>query len=111
VKHFKVKGILSRACSKCGGDLADRYGKQRYCRKCHAEHMRLTRPKHTELSEQSRLKASARAYTKEYLKRGKIQREPCKKCGSEDSQIHHLDYNKPLLIEWYCRKCHLEIHK
>lgn len=112
MEHYgKAKGIVSRACSSCGGDLGDRHGKQRYCKACHAKHMRETRPKHTELSQEARKKANARAYAKEYLKRGKIKKEPCSECGSQESQMHHEDYDKPLEVIWLCRKHHLELHR
>lgn len=112
MEHFgKQIGIKTRACSKCKGDLGERYGKQRYCKTCHAAHMRATRPKHIELKEQARIKANARAYAKEYLKRGKLVKKPCVVCGSLESQMHHSDYSKPLLVEWYCRFHHLELHK
>lgn len=45
-----------------------------------------------------------------YFKRGLIKQEPCNKCGDSRSQMHHPDYDKPLLIEWLCRECHLDLH-
>lgn len=111
MKHFgKSKGVLSRECSKCHGDLGDRYGKQRYCRGCHAANMRANRPKHKDLKPEARKKANARAYTHEYVRRGVIKKNPCK-CGSEKVEAHHHDYDKPLEVTWLCRKCHLEHHK
>jgi len=45
------------------------------------------------------------------LKRGKIKKEPCNKCGSKNNlQMHHEDYSKPLEIIWLCLKCHREKH-
>jgi len=111
MEHFgKQVGVLTRACSKCGGDLGDRYGKQRYCKGCHAAFMRATRPKHSQLRDEARKKANARAYANEYQRRGLLVKQPCKSCGNPDSQKHHHDYSKPLEVEWYCRKCHLELH-
>jgi hypothetical protein len=111
MKHLgKIKGTLTRECSKCGGDLGDRYGKQRYCKKCHAANMRATRPKHKDLPELARKKANARAYSKELLKRGKIERKPCEICGSV-AQMHHDDYSKPAQVRWLCRPHHLEWHR
>jgi hypothetical protein len=107
----KQTGVISRACSKCGGDLKERYGKQRYCHACHAAHMRETRPKHKELKEDARKKANCRSYSRVYFLRGKIKKASCVKCGSEDSQRHHPDYNNPLHVVWMCRECHLEYHR
>lgn len=99
-----------KGCSKCGGSLGDRLGKQRYCKACHAQHMRETRPKHSELKPNARKKATARAYTNVYVKRGVIKKTPCFKCGDEKVEAHHHDYDKPLEVTWLCRKCHLELH-
>jgi len=111
MKHYnKKKGIITRECSACGGDLGDRYGKQRYCKSCHAAFMRATRPKHSDLKPDAKLKANARAYANEYMRRGKLVKKPCEQCGNPDSQKHHEDYNKPLEVIWLCRKCHLEKH-
>lgn len=107
----KQKGIHSRACSKCGGDLGEMYGKQRYCKSCHAANMRATRPKHRDLPDEARKKANARSYANVYLKRGYIKKQPCEVCGNDKSQMHHDDYDKPIEIRWFCRVHHLELHK
>lgn len=82
----------------------------RYCNPCHAKKMREWRKTNPQNDEQ-RKKSNCRSYSNTYLKRGKIIKEPCLICGDNKSQIHHSDYNKPLLITWYCRKHHLEFHK
>lgn len=111
MEHYgKQKGITTRGCSKCGGDLGSRYKKQRYCKKCHATYMRATRPKHSELKTEARIKANCRAYANVYQKRGKLKQEPCKVCGNDNSQKHHEDYTKPLNVIWLCRECHLKEH-
>ncbi len=73
--------------------------------------MRATRPRHSQLKEEARKKANARAYTHEYIKRGKIIKLPCCICGNNKVEAHHEDYNKPLEIIWYCRRHHLEYHE
>lgn len=111
MKHFgKKRGIRTRECSKCGGDLGDRYLVHAYCAKCHAEYMRKNRPKHSQLSEDARKKANCRAYTHVLIKRGKLKKEPCKVCGSEKSESHHEDYSKPREVIWLCREHHLIYH-
>jgi hypothetical protein len=102
--------LLFPSLCGCSGDLGDRYGKQRYCKVCHAKHMRETRPIHSKLKESARVKANARAYLNTYLKRGLIVKNPCY-CGETNSQAHHSDYSKPLEVVWLCRKHHLEVHK
>ena len=96
-----------RTCSKCG---KERETEHRYCRACHAEHMRLWRKTHP-LTEDQKFKDNCRSYANVYLRRGKIKQEACQRCGCVDSQMHHPDYTKPLEIEWYCRACHLSLHK
>ncbi len=112
MKHYgKMKSIHTRECSKCGGDLGDRYGKQRYCKSCHAAHMRATRPKHKDLPYHARLKANARAYTNVLIKRGQLVKGKCEVCQSEKAESHHDDYNNPKQVRWLCRKHHLELHR
>lgn len=109
-RYSKQKGVTTRECSKCRCDLGDRYGKQRYCKKCHAENMRNNRPKYSELDPLAKMKANARSYAHVYRDRGLIKKENCRNCGSHDSQMHHEDYSKPTQVIWLCRKCHLAEH-
>lgn len=105
-------GNSKPTCSKCNGLLEpSRIGKQRYCMKCHAEQMRKTRPKHSELSREAKIRATARAYLGVYVRRGTIKKLRCEVCGNEKSEGHHDDYSKPLEVRWLCRKHHLEHHE
>lgn len=83
---------------------------QRYCNPCHATYMRSWRPKHSELTDEQRKRANARSYANVYLNRGKLEREPCEKCGDEKAQMHHDDYDLPLVVRWLCKLHHLEEH-
>lgn len=106
-----VRGDRKKNCSKCSGAIEQNRVGQRYCRSCHNEYMRVTRKKHTELDDSAKKKANARAYANVYIKRGFIKRQPCAVCGSEKSQMHHEDYNKPTDVVWLCRAHHLEVHQ
>ena len=45
------------------------------------------------------------------IKLGKLIRKPCEVCGTEPTDAHHDDYNKPLEVRWLCKRCHVEWHK
>jgi hypothetical protein len=106
------KGKVKTTCSKCNGPIEEELiGRQRYCRTCKNEHTRLTRKKHSELTELQKLKSNARSYLHVYVKRGKISKESCVICNNPESEAHHHDYNKPLDVIWFCRECHMEHHK
>lgn len=98
-------------CCKCNKEIEEsRKGKYGYCKSCHAESMRRTRPIHSKLKDDARKKINARAYLHVYVKRGIVTKLPCKICGNPDTQAHHNDYSKPLEVEWFCRSHHLEFH-
>jgi hypothetical protein len=78
--------------------------------KYNAVYMRKWRKTHPPTVAQ-KVKANARAYAKEYRRRGWLCPMPCMACGSHDSEMHHPDYRQPLLVEWLCRTCHLALHK
>ncbi len=82
---------------------------QGYCHECHAAKMRVWRKTH-EISLEQRLRMNARSYLHVYIKRGKVNRGPCEKCGSTKVQAHHEDYNKPLEVHWLCKLHHLRHH-
>ena len=98
---------MARHCSQCGTVLPpDR--KHRYCRECHNAYMRANRHRY-EWTPEARRKANARAYAREYQKRGKLIPQPCENAGPEcDGPVekHHDDYSKPLEVRWFCRRHH-----
>lgn len=60
------------------------------------------------------LKAWARGTVNNAIRYGKIIRpDQCSRCGETGGMIdaHHHDYNKPLEIEWLCRRCHGVEHR
>lgn len=63
------------------------------------------------LTTEQQKKDNCRSYAGVYLRRGLIKKLPCQNCGSEKSQMHHPDYDKPLEIVWLCRPCHLTLHR
>ncbi len=101
---------MGKICSKCSEPIEESREGQRYCKGCHNNHAKETRKKHSELTELQKLKANCRSYLNVYLKRGKIIKEPCLICGSENVEAHHEDYNKPLEVIWLCREHHLKIY-
>ena len=44
------------------------------------------------------------------IKSGKVIKEPCFVCGSENVEAHHPDYSSPLSVVWLCVSHHKEIH-
>lgn len=60
-----------------------------------------------------REKAAASGAVCRAVRKGKIKRSVyCESCGlPAETQGHHADYSKPLEVDWFCRKCHLEEHK
>lgn len=103
--HGKRRRV--KICPRCRERLTR--PNQGWCTECHAEYMRETRPKHSELGEEARKKANTRAYTNVLVRRGKLVRGPCKFCGTtEKVEAHHPDYNDPRTVDWVCKACHKE---
>ena len=102
--------MIDNICNRCGKNPR-RSEKETWCKACHAEYMRINRPKHSELNDEQRKKANARSYANVYKRRGKLIQEDCIKCGNPESEMHHEDYDKPLEVTWLCRDCHLEYHE
>ena len=57
------------------------------------------------------LAAWAHSALRSALRRGLVQRLPCKVCGDKKSQGHHPNYNRPADVIWLCAKHHKEAHK
>lgn len=56
-------------------------------------------------------KVKAQRQLQNAVKRGRIIKKPCEKCGDTKSQGHHCDYNKPFEVMWLCQKHHSQWHK
>jgi hypothetical protein len=94
-------------CTRCQERTRRNGG--RYCKECHAAYQRGWRT-FNPLTLGQRQRSNARAQAHIYLKRGKIERQPCKICGA-DAEMHHPDYAKPREVEWLCRDHHLKHHE
>ena len=57
-------------------------------------------------------KRAARIAVGNALRDGKLQKRPCKSCGSTARiNAHHPDYSKPLEVVWLCSICHGAAHR
>lgn len=57
-----------------------------------------------------REKQKARSAVGHAIRDGKLDRNPCEKCGCELVEAHHDDYGKATDVRWLCRTCHEEEH-
>lgn len=61
-------------------------------------------------SAERRLRHVARVYAGNWVRRGRLRREPCVVCGCCEVEMHHHDYRQPLLVTWLCRAHHSAVH-
>lgn len=105
------------------------------CKECHRANMKIRRLTNPSVQEYDRKRAKTparkakaravsirwreqnpdayRAQTKvgNAIRDGKLKRQPCALCGTENNvHAHHQDYSKPLDVKWLCAKCHHRIH-
>lgn len=101
--------VVRLACSKCGGACETTH---RYCRRCQAAYMRAWRAEGNEqMTEEHVRRDRVRSLAYAAMRRGQIQQTPCE-CGStDDLEMHHDDYDKPLEVRFLCRPCHLLLPK
>src|SRR5262245_20668349 len=45
------------------------------------------------------------------IETGKLTRLPCEVCGETKVDGHHDDYNRPLEVNWLCRRHHAQRHR
>lgn len=80
---------------------------EKYLQKYRREHPNYMR----EYNAKNKAYHKVRCITNSAIKSGKLVRLPCENCGEQQSEAHHIDYNKPLEVMWLCRRCHEEWHK
>lgn len=107
--HSHTCLACQRLCSRCKENL--RAKRSRYCLACKSAYQREWR-KRNPLSGEAKKKDIARSYANVYLKRGKIERQPCCVEGCRGpAQMHHPDYSRPLFVIWLCDKHHRRHHQ
>lgn len=78
------------------------------CRRCHAiaqRGYRARRGGHSGLSEAERKRKNAATYLRVYIDRGKVVVPSCPLCGRDEMKAVQSDPDRPLVVEWICRKC------
>jgi hypothetical protein len=95
-------------CSRCS--VKNERKGQRYCLNCHAANMREWRKTHR-LTGEAKAKDVARSYANVYKRRGVIVSRACAMCDSQETEMHHFDYNRPIDVVFLCRSHHLELHR
>jgi len=71
--------------------------------------MRMWRKTH-QLTPEQRRKDNARSYAGVYKRRGILTPKPCRICGDSNAQMHHDDYDQPLMVDWLCEEHHRGLH-
>ncbi|MCF6112391.1 hypothetical protein [Mesorhizobium muleiense] len=44
------------------------------------------------------------------LRKGLVVRGKCEVCGAENTDGHHDDYDRPMVVRWLCRLHHRHVH-
>ena len=87
------------------------------CRECQRKYRRGKRKDKSDPARTNRWRAkhrhknNAQQKLRHAVKTGKLERQPCEKCGNPKSEAHHADYSKPLDVKWLCRQCHAKEHR
>jgi len=115
----------ARPCEHCGQDFTPAKRIRRFCSKRCSN---LGAPRHREADgltfyerNAERIKAERReryddpdgrrkALVRAAARRAHPDPQPCERCGDERADRHHDDYDKPLVIIWLCRSCHVKRH-
>lgn len=62
--------------------------------------------------EKNQKKHKARQKLRNALRDERIEKSSCAVCNSINSEAHHyLGYEYPLIVRWYCKKHHMELHR
>ncbi len=63
-------------------------------------------------SQENREKRHAHSHLWYAIQTGRVVKEPCEVCGTEENiHGHHEDYSKKFDVIWLCREHHLERHR
>jgi len=97
-----------KECISCGCELnqfSESKGQKGKCRHCYNQYKKAYLEVDINL-----IKQSARIKANRALSKGLIIKQDCAICGTQESEMHHHDYSKPLDVNWLCHPCHSEFH-
>ena len=121
-----MSNIGAPKCAKCGSEKqtrrhGEKNGRVRWVASCQPCARRRQASKRKQAGGAAALnkrwecknkeKALAHKAVEHALSRGKMQKEPCERCGSTDVHAHHDDYSKQLEVMWLCPLHHKERHR
>ena len=70
-------------------------------------------PKHVAQAawrERNQIKVWAHKALASALRRGLVTKQPCEVCGDPNTDGHHDDYDRPMVVRWLCRPHHKAHH-
>jgi len=114
-KHEKMSDGHVNKCKECNKkdvkknyreniDHYTEYEKNRFQDKDRKEYVTEQQREHRA---KNPLKYKARTAVNNAIRDGRLFKQPCQYCGSEEKiQGHHHDYSKPLDVIWVCFQCH-----
>lgn len=117
-KRYSSRDFLTASCREClhERDRA-RYKKEREQRSVkHKEYMATEGGKisHARSSlkwkENNAVKRAAHVILRNAIRNGRVTKEPCFVCGSEETVAHHPSYDLPLDVVWLCQAHHVQLH-
>ena len=62
-------------------------------------------------SDDSKYNEKFRQRARRAIKKGLIIKTDCESCGNPNTEAHHDDYNKPLVVRFLCCSCHTTWHQ
>lgn len=111
---------LSKALTEFQRNRASRDGRQSLCKPCNTDRLRAYRREKPEVAnraakrwaDRNPQKRRAHRAVLRALQSGKLVKpSSCERCmATGELDAHHVDYAKPLAVEWLCRTCHKAEH-
>lgn len=117
-------GNFFAVCDYCGKKYHTRKSafqkrKRHFCsRECYSKYRSEILPREEQhrygkgYSQEERAKRKkAREIFNHYVRDKHIEKQPCEVCGKSETEAHHDNYDKPLVVRWLCFDCHRRWHK
>ena len=118
---------VTKVCTKCGAEKfatdeffrVEKRGKngpylRAQCKACDTawknEHRKQVNGYHRKYRAKAMTQAKANQAVRYALDDGTLTRGACIICGSDETEAHHEDYDKPLEVVWLCRRHHADAH-